>query len=375
MEDSRQTFTIFVEGIDTVPPKVPVNIVDGEKYASRICEGLKETEYSVFDFSFEPWTAADLSRIPAWTVMITDARNGVYGEIVAGICNMTERMYLFMGGRRRGDENLSGSDKDTSNAGPPPPHKSKPSEENGGAGSTPPAGKTEQVEGNGKLAALETVKSCLAKYNSASPSETGTAVEDVPPGHPLHTAVVNLERFYGGYLPRPAIRYWQELLRCARSDDEKADEYADKLADWVDREIAQQPRRDGLKEGNNGDYAQSSEDVGAEGQRASGAASEIRQLITQNGEPADKTEHPEGKGGGGSGTEKQSSAKPDGKPKRGRPVDDATIRRADFAKPLREQGKGWEDIYTLYAEKYPRDVDASADTIRLALQRQYPEPK
>ena len=60
--------------------------------------------------------------------------------------------------------------------------------------------------------------------------------------------------------------------------------------------------------------------------------------------------------------------------KRGRPVDKMTIRRADFAKPLREQSKTWEEITTAYSKKYPRDIDASADVIRLAFQRQYSEP-
>ncbi|TWU06881.1 hypothetical protein CA54_52830 [Symmachiella macrocystis] len=103
-------FTIFVEGADTEPAKIPVCVVDGEKYASRICEGMKETEYAAFNFSFELWTKSDLGKAPAWVVMIEDAQNGVYGEIVAGICNLAERMYLFMGGRRRREKTASGED-------------------------------------------------------------------------------------------------------------------------------------------------------------------------------------------------------------------------------------------------------------------------
>lgn len=63
------------------------------------------------------------------------------------------------------------------------------------------------------------------------------------------------------------------------------------------------------------------------------------------------------------------------KRKRGRPVDPMTIQRADFARPLREQEYTWEDIYAAYRSKYPRDIDASADSIRLAFDRQNLEPK
>jgi len=60
--------------------------------------------------------------------------------------------------------------------------------------------------------------------------------------------------------------------------------------------------------------------------------------------------------------------------KRGRPVSEATIRRADFAKPLRESGKTWPEIYDAYIKRYPRDVDTeSEDVLRLAFERQYPE--
>jgi len=72
--------------------------------------------------------------------------------------------------------------------------------------------------------------------------------------------------------------------------------------------------------------------------------------------------------------EKSQSTKPDNKtPKRGRKVDKATIRRADFAKPPREKGESWPNIYAAYNNKYPRDVDASEDVLRRAFERQYPE--
>lgn len=102
---STSGFTIFVEGADTEPAKLPVYCVDGEKHALRICEGLRETEYAAFEFSSEPWTKSDLGRIPAWYVMIEDVRNGVYGDIVAGISNMAERMHEFMSAPDRRTDN------------------------------------------------------------------------------------------------------------------------------------------------------------------------------------------------------------------------------------------------------------------------------
>lgn len=83
----------------------------------------------------------------------------------------------------------------------------------------------------------------------------------------------------------------------------------------------------------------------------------------------------DGEGTGGDRTQREESQAAEGKAKRGRRVDKATIRRADFAKPLREKGMTWDAIAAAYAKKNPRDIDASADTIRLAFQRQYPEPK
>ena len=88
-----------------------------------------------------------------------------------------------------------------------------------------------------------------------------------------------------------------------------------------------------------------------------------------------KAEQGTGEGGAKSAGAGRSAKPPQNRPKRGRPVDKATIRRADFAKPLREDGSTWLEIAKLYCKKYPRDLEASADTIRLAFQRQYPAPK
>lgn len=57
------------------------------------------------------------------------------------------------------------------------------------------------------------------------------------------------------------------------------------------------------------------------------------------------------------------------KKKRGRPVDPLTIQRTEFAEPLREEGKSWPEIARLYSRKYPKDIDATDGTIRLACER------
>lgn len=69
------------------------------------------------------------------------------------------------------------------------------------------------------------------------PSESGYVVEDVPPGHPLHAAVAELEKHYGGALPKPAIRYWRRFLKLARAGDEAAEDEADALLEWIHPEI------------------------------------------------------------------------------------------------------------------------------------------
>ena len=87
------------------------------------------------------------------------------------------------------------------------------------------------------LEALRDVRRELGKWDRKSPSETGHLVENIPAGHPLHSAVATLEKFYGGVLPRPAIKYWRRLLRFARNEDEKAADEADELLDWVTAKI------------------------------------------------------------------------------------------------------------------------------------------
>ena len=81
---------IFVEGCDTEPAKLPVYIVESEKHASHICEGIKETEYGLYRFSFVECTKSDLCKFPFWAKMTFDAQEGVYGNIIGGIYNSLE---------------------------------------------------------------------------------------------------------------------------------------------------------------------------------------------------------------------------------------------------------------------------------------------
>ena len=97
--------------------------------------------------------------------------------------------------------------------------------------------RTEQA-GNEKLAALQAFQRELESWNcSNSPSETGYVVEDVPIGHPLHAAVVALQPFYGGALPKPAPGHSRMFLKLARNDDEAAEGKAELLLQWVNGEI------------------------------------------------------------------------------------------------------------------------------------------
>ena len=109
-------FVIFVEGADTEPAKVPVYVVDSEEHASLLCEGMKETEYAIFDFSFKQSTRSDLGKFAIWANMICNARKGVYGNIVAGIHDMIDGAYFIMSGRRLSDKIASGADTETDNA-------------------------------------------------------------------------------------------------------------------------------------------------------------------------------------------------------------------------------------------------------------------
>lgn len=97
-----------------------------------------------------------------------------------------------------------------------------------------------------KLEALLAVQRELKKWNSLFESGIGYVMEDVPPGHSLHSAVAALQQFYDrGRLPRPALRYWRTFLKFARrkddeADDDQAEDEAEKLLDWVTDEIKNQ---------------------------------------------------------------------------------------------------------------------------------------
>ena len=110
-----------------------------------------------------------------------------------------------------------------------------------------------------------------------------------------------------------------------------------------------------------------------------GLANTFRSLSpTSDGRTPSNSASEQSKGNGGMGStprKSRSTKTADITPQRGRPVDKSTIRRAAFAKPLRDNGVTWQEIAVRYQKKHPKDVDASADTIRLAFDRQYAKQK
>ena len=93
-------FVIFVGGAGTEPDPLPVFFVDSGEHAVRICEGIAATEYRIYKFTCHEVSKSDLSKFPFWTEMTIDARDGVYGEIAAGIYNMIHRAYSIIDQRR-----------------------------------------------------------------------------------------------------------------------------------------------------------------------------------------------------------------------------------------------------------------------------------
>ena len=91
---------IFVEGADTEPDPLPVYILDNQDHATLICEGLKESEYRIFNFSMKHCTRSDRGRFAVWSKMVIDARDGVYGSNAAGIYNMIDEAHAIISQRR-----------------------------------------------------------------------------------------------------------------------------------------------------------------------------------------------------------------------------------------------------------------------------------
>jgi len=110
-------FVIFVEGADTEPDPLPIFFVDSEEHATRICEGISATEYREYKFSFHEVRKTDLSKFPFWAEMTIDARDGVYGNIVAGIYAIIDRAHAIISGRRSRKKIVSGGDTETGNGG------------------------------------------------------------------------------------------------------------------------------------------------------------------------------------------------------------------------------------------------------------------
>ena len=85
--------------------------------------------------------------------------------------------------------------------------------------------------------------------------------------------------------------------------------------------------------------------------------------------PAVKIEKAVGNGTATSLGKKAGTKPADDKSKRGRKDGPMTAQRRDFAKPLRKKGMTWKEIAIEYSKEYPRDLEASDDTIRLACTR------
>ena len=110
-------FIIFVEGAGTEPDPLPVFFVDSGEHAARICEGMEATEYRIYKFTFHEVSKSDLSKFPFWTEMTIDARDGIYGEIVAGIYDMIDRAYAIISQRRVHQKSVGNSNGNTKSDG------------------------------------------------------------------------------------------------------------------------------------------------------------------------------------------------------------------------------------------------------------------
>ena len=83
--------------------------------------------------------------------------------------------------------------------------------------------------------ALRRLTAALAEYED----ECGTSVLDEPdiepinPGHPVHSAVVEVEKHYGGRLPMEGRKTWKDLLRRSRAKQKEAWDLAGELLRWV----------------------------------------------------------------------------------------------------------------------------------------------
>jgi hypothetical protein len=100
---------IFVEGADTEPDLLPVYFLDNQDHATLICEGLKESEYRIYNFSMMHCTRSDRGRFAVWAKMAIDARDGVYGNIAAGIYNMIDEAHAIISQRRVHQKSLANS--------------------------------------------------------------------------------------------------------------------------------------------------------------------------------------------------------------------------------------------------------------------------
>jgi hypothetical protein len=106
-------FVIFVGGAGTEPDPLPVFFVDSGEHAARICEGIEATKYRLYKFTSLEVSKSDLSKFPFWKEMTIDARDGVYGEVVAGIYDMIDRAYTIISQRRTHQESVANPNGNT----------------------------------------------------------------------------------------------------------------------------------------------------------------------------------------------------------------------------------------------------------------------
>jgi len=108
---------IFVQGADTEPDPLPVYVLDNQDHATLICEGLKESEYRIFNFAMKNCTHSDRGRFAVWAKMAIDVRDGVYGSVAAGIYNMIDEAHAIISQRRANQRTVENSNGDTQSAG------------------------------------------------------------------------------------------------------------------------------------------------------------------------------------------------------------------------------------------------------------------
>ena len=197
-------FVIFVEGADTEPAKLPVYIVESAEHASLICEGMKESDYHIFDFSFKHCTRSDRGKFAVWATMIYDAREGVYGNIVGGIYRMIDGAYSIMSGRRSRQKIASGGDTETGNGG------STTAKQDDETASAIYLGDGKIRVGSDVVSVTNSARNTRVLERLLESPATYGELESLIPGSVPTTIIKNLEKVAGGKL-KPFIQRRRDL--------------------------------------------------------------------------------------------------------------------------------------------------------------------